>query len=93
MKQIAEKSDEIVANCKELIRSASPTVSTNVLEDWMEKVGSKWHNLSARVEDRERQIDAALQGLGSYNDAYNSLLNWLEETEELVNNQKPPSAD
>lgn len=59
----------------------------------MEKVGSKWHDLSARIEDRERQIDAALQGLGSYNDAYNSLLNWLEETEELVNNQKPPSAD
>lgn len=31
LKQIAEKSEKIVTNCKELIRSASPTVSTNVL--------------------------------------------------------------
>lgn len=93
LKQIADKSDEIINSCKELIRSASPTVSTNVLEEWMETVGFKWHDLSARIEDRERQIDAALQSLGSYNDAYDSLLNWLEETEELLNNQKPPSAD
>lgn len=59
----------------------------------METVGSKWNDLNACIEDREHQIDAALQSLGSYNDAYNSLLNWLDETEELINNQKPPSAD
>lgn len=31
LKQILDKKDEIINNCKELIRSASPTVSTNVL--------------------------------------------------------------
>lgn len=59
----------------------------------MNNVNDKWHELSGEIEKRDNRIESAIQGLGSYNDAYQALLNWLEETEELVNNQKPPSGD
>lgn len=59
----------------------------------MSQVSSKWQELSVLVEDHERKIDSSVQGLGSYNDAHTALLNWLEEAEELMNTQKPPSAD
>jgi hypothetical protein len=40
-----------------------------------------WQNLSASVERRERELDTAIQALGSIQQAQQSLLNWLEQTE------------
>ncbi len=39
------------------------------------------------------QLENATATLEAYVEARQALLNWLEETEELVNNQKPPSGD
>uniref|UniRef100_A0A915EIX9 Dystrophin n=1 Tax=Ditylenchus dipsaci TaxID=166011 RepID=A0A915EIX9_9BILA len=78
LKHISAKVEEVQAKCKESIRSASNTVPTSHVEGTMTKGATiGWSNSS----------------LGNYNEAYKSLVNWLEETEELVNNQKPPSAD
>ncbi|KAI6230951.1 Growth-Arrest-Specific protein 2 Domain containing protein [Aphelenchoides besseyi] len=41
----------------------------------------------------EPQIDRSAELLKQFVEAQKALLNWLEETEELVGNQKPPSAD
>ncbi len=46
-----------------------------------------------QTSEREKRLTSALHGLGSYKDAVNSLSAWLEDTEELVSNQKPPSPD
>ena len=43
--------------------------------------------------DRERKLDHALLASGKFSEALSSLFDWLEETEELIANQKPPSAD
>lgn len=59
----------------------------------MQKVSEKWHELNKLVEMHEMRFDSAVQGLGSYNDAYSSLITWLEDTEQLINGQKAPSAD
>jgi hypothetical protein len=40
-----------------------------------------WQSLSAAVEKRERELDAAIQSLGSIRQAQQSLLNWLDQTE------------
>lgn len=45
------------------------------------------------VAEREKQICGAIQELGSYTDAYNALLIWLEDTEESLDNQQPPSTE
>lgn len=59
----------------------------------MSQVATKWQELSSLIENFEREIDSSVQGLGSYNDAHTAILNWLDEAEELIKSQKPPSAD
>ena len=43
--------------------------------------------------EREQALDAILLQSGKFQEALDSLLDWLTETEELVANQKPPSAE
>ncbi|VDM84831.1 unnamed protein product, partial [Strongylus vulgaris] len=59
----------------------------------LQNVCEKWSQVSTSLASKEREVDAAMQQLGRYEDAYKGLLNWLEETEELMENQKPPAAD
>lgn len=46
-----------------------------------------------KLHVRERSLDDALLQSGKFNDALESVLTWLKETEEMVANQKAPSAD
>ena len=93
IKPTADASDDLISTVKDLIRSAEPGVPTKDLEDLLKDLTNKMNELNSAIDERERKIEAAVQGLGSYNDAYKALLNWIEEIEELVANQKPPSAD
>ena len=43
--------------------------------------------------EREHNLDNALLQAGKFNDALDSLLSWLKETEDMVQNQKSPSTD
>lgn len=45
------------------------------------------------IADREQQICVSLQEIGSYADAYGALLIWLQDTEESILNQRPPSIE
>ena len=93
IRRVADDRVRIADSYKELIRSASPQVSTKEIEAKLKQVDEGWQKLSSLVEERERQLESAIQGVGSYSEASRSLCNWLEETEELVSNQKPPSSD
>ncbi|KAJ1362930.1 hypothetical protein KIN20_022655 [Parelaphostrongylus tenuis] len=92
-KTIGAKVDEFVSDCKLLIRTCGPESDTSELDTIINRVCNMWLSTSSAVADQEREVDLAVQQLGRYEDAYTSLLNWIEETEELVENQRPPSAD
>ncbi|PKU32132.1 dystonin-like [Limosa lapponica baueri] len=49
--------------------------------------------LSNKVAQRAAQLQEALLHCGRFQDALESLLSWLIDTEDLVANQKPPSAE
>lgn len=49
--------------------------------------------MNKQIADREQQVCASLQELGSYTDAHNALLVWLQDTEESLQNQRPPSIE
>lgn len=57
------------------------------------KLADVWNEVNGRIADRERQICGAMQELGSYSDAHNALLAWLQDTEESLANQRPPSTE
>lgn len=46
-----------------------------------------------QVAERIAQLQEALLHCGKFQDALEPLLSWLSDTEELVANQKPPSAE
>ncbi|XP_075454257.1 dystonin isoform X20 [Ascaphus truei] len=76
-----------------LIQSAGKNVSTQSLEHELEEVNTRWNTLNKKVAQRAAQLQEALLHCGRFQDALESLLSWLTDTEDLVANQKPPSAE
>lgn len=50
-------------------------------------------SFARQIAERSAQLHEALLHCGRFQDALESLLSWLTDTEELVANQKPPSAE
>ncbi|XP_072247222.1 dystonin isoform X4 [Leuresthes tenuis] len=76
-----------------LIQNAAKGTNTKKLEDDLEGVNSKWNTLNKKIAERSAQLHEALLHCGRFQDALESLLSWLTDTEELVASQKPPSAE
>ncbi|XP_072947988.1 microtubule-actin cross-linking factor 1 isoform X2 [Epargyreus clarus] len=76
-----------------LVRSALQGVSTQQLEKDLEKMNDKWNALKEKMNERERRLDVGLLQSGKFAEALAGLEKWLADTEDMVNNQKPPSAD
>ncbi|AWP14119.1 putative dystonin [Scophthalmus maximus] len=76
-----------------LIQNAAKGTSTKKLDDDLEGVNTKWNTLNKKIAERSAQLHEALLHCGRFQDALESLLSWLTDTEELVANQKPPSAE
>ncbi|XP_046365486.2 microtubule-actin cross-linking factor 1, isoforms 1/2/3/5-like isoform X11 [Haliotis rufescens] len=85
--------DVVTSEGQSLIQSVPPGVDTSELETDLEVLADKWSQLNEKVSDRERSLDSALLQSGKFNDALDSLLSWLSETEDMVANQKPPSPE
>ncbi|XP_072856398.2 dystonin isoform X8 [Pogona vitticeps] len=76
-----------------LIQSAAKNASTENLEHDLEDVNTRWKTLNKKVAQRAAQLQEALLHCGRFQDALESILSWLIDTEDLVANQKPPSAE
>ncbi|XP_030171605.1 dystonin isoform X8 [Lynx canadensis] len=76
-----------------LIQSAAKNTSTQGLEHDLDDVNARWKTLNKKVAQRAAQLQEALLHCGRFQDALESLLSWMADTEELVANQKPPSAE
>lgn len=78
---------------QDLVRSAQGGVSTTVLEKDLERLNEQWNDLKDKLNERERRLDVALLQTGKFQEALDGLAKWLSDTEEMVANQKAPSAD
>ncbi|XP_066529620.1 microtubule-actin cross-linking factor 1 isoform X2 [Hoplias malabaricus] len=76
-----------------LIQSAAKHTDTQALEHDLETTNLHWNSLNKRVAERITQLQEALLHCGKFQDALEPLLSWLSDTEELIANQKPPSAE
>uniref|UniRef100_A0A8C1VGG4 Dystonin n=1 Tax=Cyprinus carpio TaxID=7962 RepID=A0A8C1VGG4_CYPCA len=76
-----------------LIQNAAKGTSTKKLDHDLEEVNTRWNTLNKKVAERSAQLHEALLHCGRFQDALESLLSWLTDTEELVANQKAPSAE
>ena len=96
-KQVVDPMDRKVDNLndlgQDLIRSAQDNVSTVALEADLEKLVQNWNDIKERVSERDRKLDQALLQTGKFQDALKGLINWLKDSEDMINNQKSPSID
>ncbi|XP_061521080.1 microtubule-actin cross-linking factor 1 isoform X4 [Phycodurus eques] len=76
-----------------LIQSAAKNTDTRALEHDLDQTNQTWNSLNKRVAERIARLQEALLHCGKFQDALEPLLSWLSDTEELVANQKPPSAE
>ncbi|XP_066494280.1 microtubule-actin cross-linking factor 1 isoform X1 [Tiliqua scincoides] len=76
-----------------LIQSAGKNCDVQGLEHDMEDINARWNTLNKKVAQRIAQLQEALLHCGKFQDALEPLLSWLADTEELISNQKPPSAE
>ncbi|XP_038656562.1 dystonin isoform X4 [Scyliorhinus canicula] len=76
-----------------LIQSAAKNTNIQKLEHDLEEANTRWNTLTTKVAERAAKLQEALLHCGRFQDAFESLLSWLMDTEELVANQKPPSAE
>ncbi|XP_075764822.1 microtubule-actin cross-linking factor 1 isoform X4 [Pelodiscus sinensis] len=76
-----------------LIQSAGKNCDVQGLEHDMEALNTRWNTLNKKVAQRIAQLQEALLHCGKFQDALEPLLSWLADTEELISNQKPPSAE
>ncbi|XP_061870317.1 microtubule-actin cross-linking factor 1 isoform X1 [Colius striatus] len=76
-----------------LIQSAGKNCDVQGLEHDMEEINTRWNTLNKKVAQRVAQLQEALLHCGKFQDALEPLLSWLTDTEELIANQKPPSAE
>ncbi|XP_048849639.1 LOW QUALITY PROTEIN: microtubule-actin cross-linking factor 1 [Brienomyrus brachyistius] len=76
-----------------LIQSAAKDTDTQALEHDLDATNLRWNSLNKRVAERITQLQEALLHCGKFQDALEPLLSWLSDTEDLIANQKPPSAE
>ncbi|KAM4694316.1 dystonin [Discoglossus pictus] len=89
--QVSFKEVNWLGQC--LIQSAAKNTNTQILEQDLEEVNTRWNTLNKKVAQRAAQLQEALLHCGRFQDALESILSWLADTEDLVANQKPPSAE
>ncbi|XP_068124927.1 microtubule-actin cross-linking factor 1 isoform X16 [Hyperolius riggenbachi] len=76
-----------------LIQSADKNCDVHGLEHDSEELNARWNTLNKKVAERVTQLQEALLHCGKFQDALEPLLSWLTDTEDLIANQKPPSAE
>ncbi|XP_061678747.1 microtubule-actin cross-linking factor 1 isoform X3 [Syngnathoides biaculeatus] len=90
---VQAKLQQINAVGQGLIQSAAKNTDTRALEHDLDQTNQRWNSLNKRVAERIARLQEALLHCGKFQDALEPLLSWLSDTEELVANQKPPSAE
>ncbi|XP_061424766.1 microtubule-actin cross-linking factor 1-like isoform X14 [Lethenteron reissneri] len=76
-----------------LIQSAAKSADTGALESDADETNSRWNTLNTKVAERAAKLQEALLHCGKFQEALESLLGWLADTEELIAGQKPPAAE
>uniref|UniRef100_A0AAF5D7A3 GAR domain-containing protein n=2 Tax=Strongyloides stercoralis TaxID=6248 RepID=A0AAF5D7A3_STRER len=93
VKSINDEMSKVIESCKGMLKLSDKTLPCNNLEKLIENIQNTFQKLNQHLENKDREISTKIQSIGNYDDAFRSLCNWLEETEELIMNQYKPSAD
>ncbi|XP_033123620.1 microtubule-actin cross-linking factor 1-like [Anneissia japonica] len=68
-------------------------VNSQTLQVQMKTITDRWKILNSKLSEREVMLNEGLLRCGKFQDAYQSIFNWIKDTEQLVSAQKNPPSD
>ena len=74
------------------LKNKYPDADSSKIDEPLDELKERLANINQKVSDRQGKLEDALVQCGQFDDAIQSLIGWLNETKELVDNQKPISA-
>ena len=87
-----EKSQEKIANLTDIqsaMKSSHPNVDASPVDENLNQLNNRLLQANQRVSDRKGKLEEGLVKCGQFKDALHSVVEWLEETQELVDGQRP----
>lgn len=93
-KEIDGVQEQIAAlnDMKSKIAMAFPDADTSVIDQALSELNQRVLAANQELGNRQTKLENALLACGKFRDALQSLLDWLAETRELVENQGPIAA-
>ena len=83
---------EKVANLTEIqstIKSKHANIDATEIDEALSDMNNRLLNANQKISDRKGKLEEAYVKCGKFKDALHSLVEWLEETQELVDGQRP----
>ena len=90
-----EKLQEKIGNLTDMqsaIKASYPNVDAQPVTEELNKLNNRLLEANQMVSDRKGKLEEGLVNCGKFKDALHSVVEWLEETQELVDGQRPISA-
>ena len=63
------------------------------MEKDLEAMNDLWNTLKQAMAERERKLDQGLLQSGKYDEPLGGFMSWMDEGEDMMQNQELPSAD
>ena len=98
LKQLNDDLEKLQAQVGELnnirsdLKSKYPQADSAKVDEQVDALNERMADLNQKISDRQGKLEGALVQCGQFDDAIKSMLSWLKDTEELVDNQKPIAA-
>ena len=81
-----------LTDMQESMKASYPNIDATPVDDVLSKLSSRLLEANQKVSDRKGKLEEGLVKCGKFKDALRSVVEWLEETQELVDGQRPINA-
>ena len=81
-----------ITDLRDMLVRSNPDCDSSDLDDSINKMNSRLMDCNNKLSDRQGKLEEALVQCGQFSDAVGSILQWLEETRDLIDGQGPVSA-
>ena len=90
-----EKLQEKIGNLTDMlgaIKASYPNIDATPVDEVLSKLSNRLLEANQMVSDRKGKLEEGLVKCGKFKDALHSVVEWLEETQEFVDGQRPINA-
>lgn len=93
VKQLEPLFERVTKNGQDVLESLEPGEEKDELQEKLNDLTDRWNAVKTKIEDRKSKIDDVSGVARTHHDSLQSLLPWMNETENWVSSLEPVSCD